>query len=655
MKIYLAEHRGFCYGVKRAVETVERHVGSAEQTVTLGPIIHNPQLVNRLAEQGIGVAKHLDEIQGGTVIIRSHGVGPGIYKEAQAKNLHLVDATCPHVKKAQQSAFELVNAGFTVVIVGERNHPEVKSIVEWAGGDAAIVESVAEAAAVPPATRLGIVAQTTFPGELFNQIVDTLKSKCDELRVERTICTATDLRQQAAVKLAATVDMVLVVGGKNSANTARLADLCRQAGAVVHHIETADELQREWFKAVEKVGVTAGASTPDWIIQEVCDKMEEFNQMFNEEVKEIEAGSVVRGKIISVRRDEAFVDIGYKAEGVIPLNELAYPTPLQASDVVSVGDEVSVYVIDSGSADGNVKLSKVKADKIVAWNLLEAAAQENLPVDCQGVEVVKGGLAVTIGGVRGFIPASQVDLRFVEDLSAYIGQSMKAVPVEIDAKRQRVVLSRKVILQQEQRRREEEVFNNIKVGSVVKGTVQRLVDFGAFVDIGGVEGLIHISDLAWHRVKNPAEILSVGDEVEVFVQKVDLATKKVSLSLKQIQRDPWFDAVDSLVEGQTLRGKVTKTAKFGAFVEIKPGLEGLVHLSELSDKRVVNAEDVVKPAQEVNVKLLGIDKANKRISLSIIKAQEDAEQAEFRKYLSTQETPTVTIGDKLGHLLKNKL
>lgn len=269
MEVVLAEYLGFCYGVKRAIKIARENASTDNKiAATLGPIIHNPQMVTRLKDDGVGAINSLDEMDKGTVIIRSHGVGPDIYKEARAKNLTLVDATCPHVRRAQLAAKALVDEGYNVVIVGEKNHPEVKSIFEWTNDTATIVESIEEAETVEKCVKLGIVSQTTFSGENFKKIVMTLLDKSQELKIERTICTATLERQKAAVELAEKVDLMLVIGGKNSANTTRLYQLCKEKCAT-YHIETADELSDQWFDKIKKIGITAGASTPDWIIKEV--------------------------------------------------------------------------------------------------------------------------------------------------------------------------------------------------------------------------------------------------------------------------------------------------------------------------------------------------------------------------------------------------
>lgn len=655
MKIIAAEHSGFCYGVKRAVGMAEECIGKYDEIHTLGPIIHNPQVVKRLSDEGIDVVNSIAEVnEGSTVIIRSHGVGPKVYDEAQAKKAHVIDATCPHVKKAQQAAYQLLEAGYTVVVVGERHHPEVKSIVEWSDNTALVVETVAEAMELPHVDRYGVVAQTTFVGDVFAEIVSILQSKCNESKVSRTICTATDLRQQAALELAAAVEVMIVVGGKNSANTSRLMQLCLAGGNCVYHIETAEELTIKNFVGVETVGITAGASTPDWIIEEVYQKMQEFEQMVANGVQKIEQDSIVQGKVVGVRPGEVFVDIGYKAEGLISLTELAYPVPENAADVVSEGQIIDVYVLNAETHDGTIQLSKVKADQLLAWGKLEKALHDQQPVEGKVVEAVKGGLKVAVLGISGFIPASMIELHFVEDLSPFVNQTFSLLPIEVDPIKKRVVLSRKVLLEQERQRQEKELLATLTVGQVITGKVRRIVDFGAFVDIGGTDGLVHISDLSWHRVKTPHEVVSVGDEVQVTVLKVDEAGKRVSLSLKQAGRDPWLDVIEQFSINKIVTATISKITTFGAFAELVPGVEGLIHVSEMSDQRVNKVEEIVSIGQQVTVKILDINKDNKRIALSINKAKEDVERKEYSEYLGTQESTGLTLGDKFAHLFKSQ-
>jgi len=655
MKIIAAEHCGFCYGVKRAVGMAEECIGKPGRVHTLGPIIHNPQMVKRLSDKGISVVDDLGQITDhSTVIIRSHGVGPKVYAEAQAKNLEIIDATCPHVQKAQQAAYQLFNDGYTVIVIGEKHHPEVKSIVEWSDNRALVVETVAEAINLSIYARIGVVAQTTFGGDVFQAITDVLQGKCDELTVRRTICTATDLRQQSALALASKVNVMIVVGGKNSANTSRLTELCRDAGSTVYHIETAQELMITYFEGVQSVGITAGASTPDYLIEEVYKKVQEFDNMLDKGLNKLEQDTIIKGTVVGIRQGEVFVDIGYKAEGIIALAELAYPVPENAADVVSDGEIIDVYVLDADTHDGVIKLSKVKADQIVAWDKLENALRNEQTVEGTVLEAVKGGLKVAVFGINGFIPASMVELGFTEDLSPFVNQTFTLMPIEVDPIKKRVVLSRKVLLEAERRLREEKLFATLAVGQSLTGTVRRIVDFGAFVDIGGIDGLIHISDLSWHRVKTPHEVVSIGDEVQVTVLKIDSAGKKISLSLKQAGLDPWLDVVEQFSVNKIVTAKISKITTFGAFAELVPGIEGLIHVSEMSDQRVHKVEEIVSLGQQVMVKILDINKENKRIALSISKAKEDVEREEYCDYLGTQESTGLTLGDKFAHLFKQR-
>ena len=415
MEIILAEYRGFCYGVTRAVELAENSLKEAAPICTLGPIIHNPQMVERLRQNGIGKVDSLDEMEQGTIVIRSHGVGPQVYQAAADKQLTIVDATCPHVKKAQQSAKTLLETNDYVVVIGEKKHPEVKSIFEWSNQKAYVIETVEEAELLPNAERIGVVSQTTFAGGDFDRITEVLSKKCTELEVKRTICTATEQRQKAAVELAKKVDIMIVIGGKNSANTTRLAELCAKTGCCTKHIETANELEAEWFFGKTKAGITAGASTPGWIIEEVAEKMETFESTINVEMKELRNGELVEGTVVSIRKDGLFVDVGYKSEGFVPLQEVASPTPDDLHTVVSVGDTLRMIVVSAKeNMDGVVILSKRKAEQRDLAAKVTEMFKNGESINCKIVEEIKGGLLADICGMRGFMPASQIDLRPVK-------------------------------------------------------------------------------------------------------------------------------------------------------------------------------------------------------------------------------------------------
>ena len=655
MEVLTAEHMGFCYGVRRAVNmATEAPEKTGTPVFTLGPLIHNPQMIERLKAQGIGVIDSLTSAGGATVLIRSHGVGPQVYEEAARQEIHLLDATCPHVKKAQLAARAFADKGFRVVVAGERNHPEVKSILGWAGPGAVAVENAADIEGISFNGKVGVVSQTTLERDVFDGILAALRRCNIEPEVNPTICLATEERQKAAMKLAGRVDVMIVVGGRNSANTRHLAEVCRKAGAQTYHVETASELEPEWFTGVKIAGITAGASTPDWIIEEVKQRMENMEQVNLDTQDRLEQGSILAGKVVGVNKDLVFVDIGQKAEGVITLSELAWPAPLDAHDVVSVGQLLNVLVLEPETAEGSVLLSKVQADRLLAWDRMEESMKDGQPLEVTVTAAVKGGLSIGVFGIRCFMPASQIDSSFVEDLSQYVGKTLEALPIEVDREKQRAVFSRRALLDAQRRISEVAALEKLEIGQVITGEVRRLATFGAFVDVGGIEGLVHVSEMAWHRVKDASDLLKVGDEVQVQVLKVDKEQRKVSLGMKQLQPDPWQTAVAEFAEGTTVSGKVTRTIKFGAFVELASGVEGLVHISELSDKRVATADEVVKVGQKVSVKVLSVDPVAKRISLSMVKAQEDADRKEFAPFLGGSSSLGATIGDKLGHLFKSR-
>lgn len=346
--------------------------------------------------------------------------------------------------------------------------------------------------------------------------------------------------------------------------------------------------------------------------------MEEL--LAQQDVPELQERTVVTGEVVQVSRDEAYVDIGYKQEIPIPKKELAYPEPASAEDVVKVGDKIDVYIVSLGGDNGGI-LSKVKADRMVAWKEMEKLKEEGKTVEAHITQVVKGGLVASVDGLRGFIPASQMELHFVKDLSIYLDQTVEVEIIEIDIHKQRLVLSRRSLLETERREREEEVFSQLEAGQTVRGTVKRLVDYGAFIDIGGVDGLAHISDLSWTRVKHPSDVLEVGQQLDVYVKNVDVENKRISLSVKDTMRDPWLDNAEKYNEGDIIEGKVIKLTDFGAFMEIEPGFDGLIPMGELAEKRIERADEAVHVGDEVRVKILRIDTKRKRISLSITKAK----------------------------------
>lgn len=646
MKVTIAEACGFCYGVRRAVDMASQ---AETGTKTLGPIIHNPQVVARLSAQGVAPVDSLDEVgDGETVLIRSHGVGPSVYEEASRRGIRVIDATCPHVKKAQQDAKKIVEEGKNLVIIGEKAHPEVISISQWGANRAIIIDREIEAEQIPFSESLGVVVQTTFSQEQFKRIAEILKTKTNDLDVHMTICTATQQRQNAAVELAGKVDAMIVVGGRNSANTGRLAQVCREQGCPTYHIETAAELDTAAFRGMNHIGITAGASTPDWIIQEVVDIMEnlqaEGTEVMSEELldqydyeENPKKGDVVKGTVISVNDDAAYVSIGTKAEAILPKKEIAVPAPEKASDVIHVGEELTVEIANNIKEEGSIVVSLVKMKKVEDWKEVRDAFENDQLVECVGKETNKAGLVVSIKSLRGFIPLSQGDVKFVKSLDNLVGQTFQVKVIDIDEHKNRLVLSRKAVLEAEREQKRAEALQNIEEGAVLEGTVVKIMPYGAFIDLGGVEGLLHISDISWKRVSSVDAVLQVGEKLNVLVQKFDQERNRISLSLKALQKNPWIAAIEKFEVGDVVKGEVKKLLPFGAILAIDPELQGLLHVSELTEKRGAVVKDLVNIGDVMNVKIIGIDTDKKKISLSVLAIQKDEEEQEVRNYLDKQE------------------
>ena len=646
MKVTIAEACGFCYGVRRAVDMASQ---AETGTKTLGPIIHNPQVVARLSAQGVAPVDSLDEVgDGETVLIRSHGVGPSVYEEASRRGIRVIDATCPHVKKAQQDAKKIVEEGKNLVIIGEKAHPEVISISQWGANRAIIIDREIEAEQIPFSESLGVVVQTTFSQEQFKRIAEILKTKTNDLDVHMTICTATQQRQNAAVELAGKVDAMIVVGGRNSANTGRLAQVCREQGCPTYHIETAAELDTAAFRGMNHIGITDGASTPDWIIQEVVDIMEnlqaEGTEVMSEELldqydyeENPKKGDVVKGTVISVNDDAAYVSIGTKAEAILPKKEIAVPAPEKASDVIHVGDELTVEIANNIKEEGSIVVSLVKMKKVEDWKEVRDAFENDQLVECVGKETNKAGLVVSIKSLRGFIPLSQGDVKFVKSLDNLVGQTFQVKVIDIDEHKNRLVLSRKAVLEAEREQKRAEALQNIEEGAVLEGTVVKIMPYGAFIDLGGVEGLLHISDISWKRVSSVDAVLQVGEKLNVLVQKFDQERNRISLSLKALQKNPWIAAIEKFEVGDVVKGEVKKLLPFGAILAIDPELQGLLHVSELTEKRGAVVKDLVNIGDVMNVKIIGIDTDKKKISLSVLAIQKDEEEQEVRNYLDKQE------------------
>ena len=675
MKIIIAENCGFCYGVKRAVEMALKTVKDKSKVATLGPLIHNPQMIELLAKKGVGCLDSLENFpEGSTVILRSHGVGPNIYEQAKAMDLTVVDATCPNVLSAQKRVRQLADEGYLPIIIGEKKHPEVQSILAWAGKQGCVVESIDVIKDVPYAENYGVVVQTTFELEKFEKILEELQSnRKGQYKVERTICNATAKRQTSAVELAKLADVVFVIGGRNSANTRHLYDIVKEICNKTFHIETADDISFEMINNCNTIGITAGASTPDWLIKEAIHKMETMETMeslLEKESMQLHLGMTVQATVVAITKEEVIVDFGYQSEGRIPFSQWAFDATRESIEQeAKVGDIVTAKVVASENQDGFVELSKIKAEAEKAWEKIESLATDKKVLDVKGLSAVKGGLTVSVNGVVGFIPASHLELTRVNNIAAYVGKNLQAEVIEFDPAKKRLVLSRRELLKAEKTaadksfREEKEArfqaakdarvaaekvaYESINEGMTVKGTVKKIADFGLFVEIApGVQGLVHVSEMSWDRSKKPSELYKDGDEVEVFIKSINQEEKRIALSIKMLTQDPWQADIENIKEGNIIDGTVARFLTFGAVVAITPNIEGLVHVSEISDQRVNKPEDLLKIGQKVRVKVINVDKKHKKVSLSISKASQDEEKAEYTPFLNANPELSVDISEK---------
>ncbi len=629
MRIYKSAVYGFCYGVRRAMEIAESTAKRGQTAVTLGPLIHNPQVVERLSAQGIRPVVHLDGLKKEIVIIRSHGVGPSCYNEIKCKSLALVDATCPFVMRNQQITKKLAEEGKQVVLIGEKKHPEMKSVAEWAEGHAFVVESLDDVEALPHFSEVHVVLQTTFSEPLADALIQAVSRRADRIEVHKTICNATSERQRAARELAQKVNVMIVIGGHNSANTTHLAEICRMEGAETHHIKTAAELRCAWFHRQDRVGITAGASTPDWIIEEVVCIMDEMSKMLEMDDMDYDfhKGSIVDGKVVELFDDKAYVSFGYKTEAVLPVHEYSYPAPESLKDVLKVGDEVRAQIVNAVKEDSPIYISKIKVDRLADWDVVEEAMAKNEPVECEGIEAIKVGLLVQIKSLRGFIPLSQGDLRFVHSLSNLVGKKFRAKILEVDRAKNRLVLSRKALLEEERDQEMnvlEEAFNE---GRVLVGTVKKIMPYGAFVDVDGVEGLLHISDISWKKIGKVEDVLKQDQEVDVKIKSFDREKQRISFSHKECLPDPWETSIHNHQVDEVLNARVVKVLEFGVIVELEDGLTGLLHINEMTRDHNKKPSDICALGDEIEVRIIGIDENRKRISFSLVKAagQDDSD------------------------------
>lgn len=627
MEIKIAKTAGFCYGVKRAVDEAYKMAESGEKYATLGELIHNNYVVKDLEKKGIRAYERVGDIPDGVnVILRTHGVSEAVIEEIKERGLKYIDLTCPFVEKIHKIVDKYHKEGYKIIIVGDKNHPEVKGINGWCGNEALIIYGENEEIPENLSNKqVCIVAQTTINRKIFGQIVQNIKNACQNPIVFDTICNATRERQREAEDLSKQSDVMFVVGGCSSSNTKKLFEICRENAPEAYLIETYEDIPQSVYKN-KRIGITAGASTPGCIIEEVFTTMDEkikneenFAELFEQyESKTLNNGDIIDGTVVEVRGNEVIVDLGgFKYNGQLALDQITDDPYQKADDIVKEGDKIKVYVVGVNDAEGKVVLSRKKLVAMESWNNIKTAYENGDVLTAKIIKVVKGGVVALANDYQVFIPAKQVALRYIQDLESLLNTEVKIKLIDIDEKRKRAVGSARVILAAEKQAAEEKFWSECEIGKVYTGKVKSLTSFGAFVDLGGVDGLVHISELSWDKIKHPSEVVKEGDELTVYVKDIKPETKKISLGYKKAEDDPWFIAQSKLNIGDVVKCTVVRIMPFGAFAQIMPNVDGLIHISQIADRRIEKPEDVLSIGEEVEAKITDINWETKKISLSI--------------------------------------
>ena len=639
MKVILAKTAGFCFGVNRAVEMTYQLLGEGRKVATLGPLIHSPQVVQDLERRGAVTCDTVEQVPDGyEVVIRSHGVPREVYDKINTRSLAFHDATCPFVTKIHKIAAEAGENGALLLVAGDASHPEVQGIVGHTSGEVRIFANLEQLKRLAPELEkqksIYVVAQTTFNVQSWEICKEFLKNQCTNSKIFDTICNATWARQQEAEDLSQKCDHMVVIGGHHSSNTQKLLQVAARHTKAVN-VETADELDKDWLNGARMVGVTAGASTPSSIIEEVLNCMSEeirddmsFAEMLEaSEAKPLYAGKIVKAKVISVSPTECVVGIdGSKHTGIVKLSEMSHDPNAKMEDLVKVDDELDLVVVKTNDQEGVDTLSRVRFEAQKGMKDVSEAAENGTVMEGDVMEANKGGVVVNVKGVRVFVPRSQATMRRDEDYTKLVGQHVKLVITECAGRK--IVGSINKVTAEENKAKREEFWQSVEVGKKYTGVVKSLTSYGAFVDIGGVDGLCHISELSWSNIKHPSEVVSVGDTIEVYVKSYDPENQKVSLGFKKEEDNPWEQLKNNYPIGSEFTAPVVSITKFGAFVRILPGVDGLVHISEISNERVNKVSDVLKVGDEVKVKLINVDFDRKRISLSMKACLDEAAEGD---------------------------
>lgn len=647
MSITVAKSAGFCFGVNRAINIVNSLLDKNVKVSTLGPIIHNMEVVNELEGRGCKAVSSIDEVENGaTLVIRSHGVPKYVIDKLVENGVKYEDATCPFVKKIHNIVANPDNKDGIVLIAGNSVHPEVEGIIGHCSTECHTFKNSEEIDEIHSNIlktnnkQVFVVAQTTFDTKEWKKCVKKIKKLCTNAKIFDTICNATSVRQTEADLLAAQSDFMVVIGDRHSSNTGKLFDICKRQCDNTVLIETADELNANQVSVAEKIGVTAGASTPARIIKEVLDTMSEiksgvtngeesFEALLEESLKNLNTNERVMGTVLSIAPNEVQVDVGRKQTGFIPANELSNDPNAKPEDIVKVGDEIELLIMKTNDQEGTIMLSKRRVDAAKGWEILESKVDSQEVLTGKVTEAVKGGVIVIYNDVRVFIPASQATATREESLEDLVGQEVQFRLIEVSqrGRRKRAIGSIRSVLKEQRAAQREEFWKNCEIGKRYTGVVKSLTSYGAFVDLGGVFGMIHISELSWTHIKHPSEVVNVGDTVEVYVKDINEETKKISLGFKNADENPWEILKNQYPEGTVVKATIVGLTSFGAFANIIPGIDGLIHISQIANKRIEKPADVLSVGETVEAKITAIDFDKKRVSLSMRALLPEDEQA----------------------------
>lgn len=641
-KVTVAKSAGFCFGVDRAVKMVYGELEKGTRVATLGPIIHNQDVVDDMTAKGARIISSVDELEEGeTVVIRSHGVDREVYRQIEAKGNRMLDATCPFVSRIHHIVSEKTKEGYFILIAGDKDHPEVQGIVGHCDQNYLVFKDNVELSDFFENSykkfgkKLAFVEQTTYNIVVWEKCLNVIPKNDPDIFIADTICSATDARQSDAAELAKSSDIMIVVGGRHSSNTVKLYEVCSRY-CKTYHIENSDELHSLNLPDAERIGITAGASTPAYIIKEVQTKMTEnenltanmdedidFAQALDESFKKIHTGEKVKGTVVAVNNTEAIVDLGTKHTGYVALDDLTDDSTKKPSDIVSVGDEIDLIVIKVNDAEGTVALSKRKVDEQAGYENILKAKEEGTVLEGVVQHVVNKGVTLTVQGVRVFIPASLTGLPRGAELEQLLKQKVEFIVIEVTEGRKRAVGSIKAVQNAKKAEAQAKFWETAKVGDVFTGKVKSLTSFGAFVDLGGIDGMVHISELSWKRIKHPSEVVSVGDTLEVYIKDLDREANRISLGFKKAEDNPWEIFKANYKVGDVVKATIVSITNFGAFAQIIDGVDGLIHISQIADRKVENVKDVLSVGDVVDVKIIDIDTESKRISISIRALLED--------------------------------